>query len=306
MGGPCEAQVYAPSPALAERACDLVVGEVQRIEAKYSRYRPDSLLSRINASAGAGPFATDPETESLLSYAQACFDASGGLFDLTSGVLRHAWKFHADADPATAVPRQDAIEQLLARVGWQRVKRGQRTIELPAGMELDFGGIGKEYAVDRACTLLVEAGIAHALVNLGGDLRAIGPQAAPDCSWQGAHATRTLPWRVGIADPRTRGSVLCTVVLESGALATSGDYERFIEIDGRRYCHILDPRTAMPVAHWRSVSVAAPLCITAGSASTIAMLKQEGARAFLDQQGFGYLAVREGEVIRHGLFASGP
>jgi thiamine biosynthesis lipoprotein len=304
MGGPCEVQVCAPSPALADRACDLVVGEVQRIEAKYSRYRPDSLLSRINASAGAGPFATDVETEGLLDYAQACFDASGGLFDLTSGVLRHAWKFHADAGPSM-VPSREAIERLLARVGWQRIRRGKLAIELPAGMELDFGGIGKEYAVDRACTLLLQSGIGHALVNLGGALRAIGPQAAPDCSWRGSQASRTLPWRIGIADPRTRGSVICTVVLESGALATSGDYERFIEIDGRRYCHILDPGTAMPVTHWRSVSVVAPLCITAGSASTIAMLKQAGAAAFLDQQGFGYLAVRDGEVIRRGLFASG-
>ena len=146
-------------------------------------------------------------------------------------------------------------------------------------MEIDFGGIGKEYAADRAATILQEAGIAHALVNLAGDVRAIGPQ--PDGT----------PWRVAIRHPRRENAVIASVELAGGAVATSGDYERYFDLDGRRYCHILDPRTGMPVAHWQSVSVVAPLCVVAGSCATIAMLREEGGAAFLAAQGVRYIAV---------------
>jgi len=153
-------------------------------------------------------------------------------------------------------------------------------------MEIDFGGIGKEYAADRAATLCIEHGIAHGLVNLGGDVRATGPQ--PD----GA------PWRVGIRHPRRAGAVLATVALEAGAVATSGDYERCFEISGRRYCHILNAGTGLPVAHWQSVSVIAPLCVVAGSCATIAMLLEHKAEAFLRDQGLRYLAVAPDGALR--------
>jgi len=152
-------------------------------------------------------------------------------------------------------------------------------------MEIDFGGIGKEYAADRAATVCVEHGILHGLVNLGGDVRATGPQ--PD----GA------PWRVGIRHPRRDGLAIATVLLESGAVATSGDYERYVEIEGRRYCHILDPRTGLPVTHWQSVSVVAPLCVMAGSCATIAMLLERDGQTFLREQGFRYLAVNADGVV---------
>ena len=146
-------------------------------------------------------------------------------------------------------------------------------------MEIDFGGIGKEYAADRAATVCAEQGIANGLVNLGGDVRAIGPQ--PDGT----------PWRVGIRHPRREGAAIATVLLSAGAVATSGDYERYFEVDGKRYCHILDPRTGQPVAHWQSVSVVAPLCVVAGSCATIAMLLGHEAAAFLREQDLRFVAV---------------
>jgi thiamine biosynthesis lipoprotein len=146
-------------------------------------------------------------------------------------------------------------------------------------MELDLGGIGKEYAVDRAATMLAEAGIGAALVNLGGDLRAIGRRADGN------------PWRLGIAHPRNTGAVLASIPLHEGALATSGDYERFFELDGRRYCHILDPRTGWPVHAWQSISVVAPACLAAGTITTIAMLLGEQTLPFLRSQGLPFLAV---------------
>jgi thiamine biosynthesis lipoprotein len=148
------------------------------------------------------------------------------------------------------------------------------------GMELDFGGFGKEYAADRAATLLQEQGVKHGMVNLGGDIRLMGPR--PD----------GRPWVIGIQHPRTPGTVMARMAVTEGALATSGDYERsFVDEDGRRYCHVLDPRTGWPVTAWRSVSVIAPACLAAGALTTIAMLKGSEALAFLDQQNVGYLAV---------------
>jgi thiamine biosynthesis lipoprotein len=155
-------------------------------------------------------------------------------------------------------------------------------------MEIDFGGIGKEYAADRAAGVLLAAGAQHGFVNLGGDVRAIGPAA--DGS----------PWRIGIQHPRAEAGVTIGAIdLATEGLATSGDYERYLEIDGQRYCHILDPRTGWPVQHWQSVSVSAPVCAAAGACSTVAMLlPHDEALEFLRAQGLRYLAIdAAGEVV---------
>jgi thiamine biosynthesis lipoprotein len=153
-------------------------------------------------------------------------------------------------------------------------------------MEIDFGGIGKEYAADRAAVIAVEHAAPSALVNLGGDVRAAGAQA--DGS----------PWRVGIKHPRVAGAVVATVELPAGAVATSGDYERYFEIGGRRYCHVLDALTGWPVEHWQSVSVVAPLCVVAGSLATIAMLLGERAEAFLRDQRADFVTVAADGTVR--------
>lgn len=276
----------AEARALAQPAID----EVRRIEQAYSRYRADSIVGRINAGAGSGAWiALDAETAGLLDYAAQLHALSGGLFDITSGVLRRAWDFRTPRVPAAA-----ELAPLLALVGWRHVERrqdpasGAPQVRLAlAGMELDFGGFGKEYAADRAVALLQAQGLRHGYVNLGGDLRVLGPQADG------------TPWRIGIQDPRDAQRTIASIEVAEGALATSGDYERFFELDGRRYCHILDPRSGMPVSYWRSVSVLAPLAVAAGSASTIAMLLGEDGRSFLDGSGFSWLAQdKRGEISR--------
>jgi thiamine biosynthesis lipoprotein len=146
-------------------------------------------------------------------------------------------------------------------------------------MEVDFGGFGKEYAADRAATVLLEAGCKHGYVNLAGDFRMLGPKADDS------------PWMIGIKHPRQPDEVMATIALTSGALATSGDYERYIEVDGKRYCHILNPHTGLPASYWQSVSVLAPLALVAGSYSTIAMLMEHKALEFLQLSGLPYLAV---------------
>jgi len=287
MASDNEVQVDGADEARARVAAEAAIADVRRIEAKYSRYRDDSLTTRINGAAGGAPVAIDDETAALLAYADRCFAQSGGRFDITSGVLRRAWDFRRQPP---RVPDAAALSAALPLIGWADVEWTKRTIRLPrAGMEIDFGGIGKEYAADRMATICVEHGVAHGLVNLGGDVRAIGAQS------NGA------PWRVGIKHPRETGKTIASVELVDGAVATSGDYERYFEIGGRRYCHILDPRTGMPVAHWQSVSVVAPLCIVAGSCSTMAMLMEAGGEAFLAQQGLSYIAVAPDGSLRRSV-----
>ena len=290
MGTPCELRLAAPSPGQAADLARAAIAEVARLEARYSRYREDSDVSAINRiGAAGGSIEVDDETAALLDYADACHRESGGLFDISSGILRRAWRFDVGQLPDAA-----RVQQLLQHVGWHRVDWPRRDGPVadgpvadaetaPAstrrlrftvpGMELDFGGIVKEYAVDRVAALLHDAGVAHGFVNLGGDVRALGPQ--PDGS----------PWRIGIRHPREPGALLITLELATGALASSGDYERCIVVDGRRYGHILDPRTGWPVSRMAAVSVVAPMCVVAGSAATIGMLRDEAGPEWLRNLG---------------------
>ena len=281
MGGPCRITLEVPAPPGVLAAAE---AEVRRIEAKYSRYRSSSVLSRLNAAAGHDEaVVVDDETAGLLDFAARAHAASGGLFDITTGVLRRAWDFRQPRLPEPAV-----LQGLLGLVGWPRVQWQRPRLQLPrAGMELDFGGIGKEYAADRAAAVLSAAGVPAALVNLGGDIRALGPRRDGQ------------PWRLGVMHPRQAGAVVAELPLASGALATSGDYERYIELDGRRDCHRLDPRSGWPATHWQSVSVVAPACLAAGAVASIAMLMGAEALPFLRAEAAAWLAIdAQGGVFR--------
>jgi thiamine biosynthesis lipoprotein len=272
-----ELQIGGTDRRAADRAAARAIAEVKRIEAKYSRYRDDSVTTAINRAAGVTPVAVDAETAALLRYADRCHALSDGLFDITSGVLRRAWDFKRSPP---RIPSADALAALRALIGWKRVDWSDERVWLPdAGMELDFGGIGKEYAADRAATICGDHGVRHALVNLGGDVRALGSH--PD----------GVPWRVGVQHPRTTAATIGTVEVADGAVATSGDYERYFELGGRRYCHVLDARTGVPVSAWQSVTVLAPLAIVAGSYATVAMLLEGEAAAFLERQRVPHLMV---------------
>jgi FAD:protein FMN transferase len=282
MGTACEIRLFAATQAQGRELASQAIADVQRLEARYSRYRDDSDLSAINRVAAAGgDIEVDAETAALLDYADTCYRQSQGLFDISSGPLRQAWRFGSGQLPDAAL-----VEGLRQRVGWQRVhwQPPRLAFELP-GMELDFGGIVKEYAVDRAAALLAQAGVRHGFVNLGGDLRVVGPQ--PD----GA------AWRIGIRHPRAAEGLLTTLELQGGALASSGDYERCIVVDGVRYGHILNPRTGWPVRTLAAVSVVAPQCVVAGSVATIAMLKEADGPAWLQEMQLPCLWVTvDGEV----------
>jgi thiamine biosynthesis lipoprotein len=268
MASPCEVLL----PSMSERAA-LSIGtvaaqEAWRVEKKYSRYRDDSVTAWIHKNRGT-PIEVDPETASLMDFAGQCFDLSEGLFDITSGVLRRAWVF----DGSDRIPEAATIERLLPLVGFEKLQWRSPRLVLPAGMELDFGGIGKEYAVDRAYELLAERDSTPFLVNFGGDLRA---NRAP------SHG----PWQVGIERPDTERQPTLLLNLEHGALATSGDSRRYLLKDGIRYGHILNPLSGWPTPESpRSITVAASSCTEAGLLSTVAMLHGAGAQAYLEEQG---------------------
>lgn len=276
MGTPCEIQLFAKNQTQARQVVDVVIADVSRLEALYSRYREDSFLSAINRVAALGGAITvDTETAGLLNYAATCYQQSDGLFDITSGILRKAWRFDQ-----SHLPDQTQIQSLLDKVGWDKLCWSGSVLEFPVpGMELDLGGVVKEYAVDRAATLCMQYGIHQGVINLGGDIKIIGPRS------DGA------VWRVGLAHPRHKGAMLDTLPLYSGAVASSGDYERCIEVSGVRYGHVLNPKTGWPVKHLAAVTVVGDFCVVAGSASTIAMLKEEQGPAWLESLGLPYMWV---------------
>ena len=271
MASPCEVLLPLTTVGAALELGKLAAREAWRVERKFSRYRADSTIARIHESRGHR-IEVDAETASLIDFASRCFDLSDGLFDVTSGVLRYAWKF----DGSDRVPGPAAIERLLPLIGFSKLQWQSPYLVLPANMELDFGGIGKEYAVDRAYDLLAARETGPFMVNFGGDLRA---NRAPPSG----------PWQIGVERPDTDREAALMLSLEHGAVATSGDSRRYLLKDGVRYGHILNPRTGWPVPGTpRSVTVAASSCTEAGLLSTLALLHGEQARTFLEDQGVRY------------------
>ena len=266
MASPCEILVETSDADEARHLSVVAAAEAWRVEDKFSRYASDNVVVRINSAAGEA-IDVDAETASLIDFGNTLYELSDGRFDITSGVLREAWKF----DGSDRLPTRETVEHVLQRVGWHRVDWQSPTLWMESGMEIDFGGIGKEYAVDQVAQQLRDASATSALINFGGDLAVTRPPA------------KRQGWRVGIESVSERGPAAEKVIeLRSGAMATSGDARRFLSRDGVRYSHILDPRSGWPVRDApRSVTVAADTCTQAGMLSTLAMLEGENAEVFL-------------------------
>ena len=276
MASPCEILCETEDLDFARALGAYAAAEARRIDEKFSRYKADSVVAAMLESRGRS-ITVDDETAKLLDYGEMLWRVSEGRFDLTSGILRHAWQF----EEATQAPDPQRIPELMRYVGWQRLQWAPPVLTLPAGMEVDFGGIGKEYAVDRVADWAARESGDPVLVNFGGDLRCTG--AAPA---SGA-------WQVGIESLAKPGQPAKRIELTSGALATSGDARRAIVIDGKRYGHILDARTGWPAPGApRSITVAAPTCSQAGSFSTLAMLHGADAEAFLRAENLRYWLLR--------------
>jgi thiamine biosynthesis lipoprotein len=277
MASPCELLIETQDLLLANHLTSLAYKESQRIEQKFSRYLPNNLMANINHSMGKA-VAIDDETFRLLEFANSCFELSDGMFDITSGVLRKAWKF----DGSDNLPTPDAVNVLMPHIGWRKVKYTQSSITLAKGMELDFGGIGKEYAVDCVAKLCAEsAPTTSIVVNFGGDIQVTRPRH------------NKQPWHIGIENPEDDNSNTKVLKIISGGLATSGDARRYLLKGGKRYSHILNPETGYSIENAaRSVTVSAPHCIQAGLLATLALLKGVKAEAFLEEQAVKFWCYR--------------
>ncbi len=268
MACPCVVLVDTPDAELGHRIGRIVREEALRIEAKFSRYRP-SVVTSINEAAGRDT-EVDPETADLIDYAVSCYQLSDGKFDITSGALRRVWRF----DGASNAPTPEQVAAVRATVGWHRVLWERPRLRLQPGMELDLGGVGKEYAVDRALLLAMQQTQAPLLVNFGGDLRISGPRRSGE------------GWYVAIEDAERSGVGAGVIEFRHGAIATSGDTYRYVMAGDVRYGHVLDATTGMPVQGApRSVTVHADTCTEAGLFAKLALLCGAGAEEFLRTQG---------------------
>ncbi len=275
MGCPCVIALEGLDVERASRLAELAKSEVDRLDQKYSHYRDDNELARWHA-AWPNPVRLDEESLALLRLAAVLHDDSGGRFDITAAPLTRLWDGKRGRLP-TAVE----IDAARTHVGFARLRIEAPFLTLPSReARIEFGGLVKEYAADRAADICRDAGALHGLVDLGGDIAVIGP-----------HVDDT-PWRIGIRNPSARESSIADIELRCGGLATSGDYERCLIVEGKRYSHIVDPLSGWPVAGFSSVSVSAPSALIAGAACTTAMLLgAEAGAQYLDELRLPWVAV---------------
>ena len=244
MGSSFELIVVEENEPLAMQRLEEGVAEIRRIETLLTEFSPDSQTALLNRYAGVHPVQTDPE---VLQLIQRCLHLSAitqGAFDITAGALKTLYDFR---QRQARIPDAALLSGTLATVGHRYIRLSGDTAFLSKkGMHIGFGAIGKGYSDDRVRALWRSQGIRAGVINASGDLTAWGRQ--PDGT----------PWRVGIADPRDPSRILLWLPVDDAAVATSGNYEQYFEIDGARYSHNIDPRTGIPVKGIKSVTIVSP------------------------------------------------
>ncbi len=268
MANPCSIYIeHGDAPdGWFNKIANTIAQEAWRIEEKYSRYLDNSVVTHINNSQGQA-VEIDSETFNLLTLSDTLWQESNGKFDISSGVLRTLWNF----DNQSSVPNKTIIQELLKYIGWNKVSFDQEKIILPKGMQIDFGGIGKEYATDRCADIGAQLTTNRLLVNLGGDIAVRGKEQSQQ------------PWKISIESKNGNGEIWKNLDITSGAIATSGDVYKSFVLNGKRYGHIIDATTGYPVENSpRTVTVAAPNCTEAGILATLAILHGNKAESFLE------------------------
>jgi thiamine biosynthesis lipoprotein len=250
---------WTDDEAKAAKAAESVFAEMKRLDAVMTTWTNDSEVSKINAAAGVKPIAVSKETFDVIARAQDVAKRTKGIFDITVGAFRGLWKFDQDMDGSLPAPAE--VKKRLALVGYQQLvldKKHQTVFLKKKGMSITLGGIAKGYAVDKCVKLLYDDGFTSFMVQAGGDMFIAGKKGAD-------------PWVVGIRDPRgaSKDAMFATAPVEDHSFSTSGDYERAFVKDGKRYHHILDPRTGQPATKSRSVTVRAKDAFTADAWSKV-------------------------------------
>jgi thiamine biosynthesis lipoprotein len=270
MGTSIRVELWAEERQQGEEGIDAVMREMHRIDAAMSPWKADSELSRINREAAAGPVPLTTEMSFLLERSLHFSRLSGGAFDVTFAAVGNLYDYRLGTSPGP-----DAFERGRAAIGWGRLEldRDARTVRFAApGMAIDLGGFAKGHAVECGAAILRTRGFRHAIVTAGGDSRILGDR-------------RGRPWSIGVRDPRRDGEVAAVLPLEDVALSTSGDYERYFEVDGRRHHHLIDPRTGRSPEGIRSVTILAPDGLTSEAMSkSVFVLGLEAGMRLVDSQ----------------------
>ena len=257
MGNRFDLAVVASNELDARAALEKAVLEIQRIEQLLSTYQPDSQTNQINEMAGISPVTVDAEVFELIQRAQRISDLTQGAFDLTYGSMdKSLWNFD---QKMTQLPSPELAKQSVQLIDYQQLEldvQNKSVFLKKKGMRLGFGGIGKGYAADRAKALLVSLGFQHGLVNASGDL----------CAW--GNKENGKPWSIGVVHPDQSDQIIAHFDLKNSSMATSGNYEKFVVIDGKKYSHTIDPNTGYPIQGIKSVTVFAPFAELADALTT--------------------------------------
>lgn len=269
MGNSFEITVVGEDRSWAEERINAAIGEIRRIEKLLTTFNEDSETNRINANAGVRPVQVSQETFGLIERSLRISVVTDGAFDITYGsVDKRLWNFDRHM---TSLPDENTAKSMVRLINYHNVflDRSECTVFLKeAGMRIGFGGIGKGYAAEMAMRLLQQQGVANGVVNASGDISTWGNQADGK------------PWTIGIADPDHAGRPFSYLNISNMAIATSGNYEKYVIIGGRKYSHTINPKTGLPVTGIKSVTIICPNAEIADAMATPVTIM--GIRAGLD------------------------
>ena len=260
MGSRFDITIIDKDSAAAEANIDAVIAEVTRIEDLISDWRPYTQVSKVNQNAGIAPVKVDKEVFELTERAIRLSELTGGAFDISFAAMDRIWKFDGSMKK---MPTPEAIKKSVEKVGYHNIilDRKNSTIFLKfKGMKIGFGALGEGYAADRCKAMMMAKGVEAGIVNGSGDMNTWGKQ--PDGS----------PWNIGITNPMQTNELLAIVPLAHGAVVTSGSYEKFVVFNGKRYAHIINPKTGYPATGLCSVTVFGPSAEMANGLSTSIMV----------------------------------
>ncbi len=288
MGSRFDITIVAGDSLSAEQNIDTVIAEVTRIENLISDWKPDTQISRVNQNAGIAPVPVDTEVFALTERALHFSKITSGAFDISFAAMDRIWKFDGSM---TRMPSPEAVRKSVEKVGYQNIvlDRERSTIFLRhKGMKIGFGALGEGYAADRCRQMMLARGIKAGIVNGSGDMSTWGKQ--PD-----GH-----DWTIGITNPLHNDTIFAIVPLRQAAVVTSGSYEKFVVFNGRRYAHIINPRTGYPATGVSSVTVFGPSAETANGFSTSLMVlgKDAGLKLIKQYPNYQYILITdEGRIF---------
>jgi len=281
MGCRFDITVIASNEAEGNTYIDIAAKEISRIENLISEWDSTTQISEVNRYAGVKPVKVDKEVFDLIVRSIKISELTDGAFDVTWAAMNHIWKFDGSMK---RLPTQDEIATAIAKIGYKNILLNEKdlTVYLKLkGMRLGFGGIGKGYSADKSAALLKSMGVAGGLISASGDITAWGKQ--PD----------GRPWMIGITNPFNKDKIFAWFPFEGNSIGTSGDYENFVEFNGVRYTHIIDPRTGWPVHGIASVTIFGPNAelSTALTKAIFVMGKDIGINVIKQLKGIEYVVV---------------